>query len=161
VETLRLQSCKFSLSSTDGSKFHPDAIKNKILILYFYPKDATPGCTNESTQFRDLNDKFSKLSCVIYGVSRDTIKSHLNFKSKLSLPFELLSDTKEQACTFLKVIKIKNLYGRRVRGIERSTFVFDQAGYLVKEWRGVRVTGHAQKILDFVKTLNGQCHDPT
>ncbi len=107
-------------------------------------------------QFRDLYPEFEKLGCAVYGISRDSLKSHENFKAKMSFPFELLSDPDERVCEMFGVMKMKNMYGKQVRGIERSTFVIDKDGYLRKEWRGVRVPEHAQAVLDFVKTLNGR-----
>ena len=122
-------------------------------MLYFYPKDNTPGCTTEGADFRDLHKQFAKLGAVVAGVSRDTLKSHENFKAKMEFPFELISDADEALCKQFDVIKMKNMYGKKVRGIERSTFLIDGAGKLVREWRGVKVPGHAQEVLDFVKTL--------
>lgn len=143
----------FELPGTGGTTFRLSRSKGKFLVLYFYPKDNTPGCTNEGLQFRELHSQFAKLGCEIYGISRDSLKSHENFKAKMSFPFELLSDTEEIACKLFDVIKMKNMYGKKVRGIERSTFVLDARGVLRREWRGVRVPGHAQEVLEFVKTL--------
>lgn len=143
----------FELPSTGGTTFRLSRSKGKFLVLYFYPKDNTPGCTNEGLQFRELHSQFVKLGCEIYGISRDSLKSHENFKAKMSFPFELLSDTEEIACKLFDVIKMKNMYGKKVRGIERSTFVIDARGVLRREWRGVKVPGHAQEVLEFVKTL--------
>lgn len=143
----------FELPSTGGTTFRLSRSKGKFLVLYFYPKDNTPGCTNEGLQFRELHSQFFKLGCEIYGISRDSLKSHENFKAKMSFPFELLSDTEEIACKLFDVIKMKNMYGKKVRGIERSTFVIDARGVLRREWRGVKVPGHAQEVLEFVKTL--------
>ena len=143
----------FSLPSTGGTEFRLGALRGKKLVLYFYPRDNTPGCTAESLQFRDLYAEFLKARCEIFGISRDSLKSHENFKAKFMLPFELLSDAGEQACTQFGVIKMKNLYGRKVRGIERSTFVISDEGRLAREWRGVKVPSHAMEVLDFVKTL--------
>ena len=122
-------------------------------MLYFYPKDNTPGCTTESVQFGEFHKQFAKAGCEIFGLSRDSLKSHENFKAKFGLPFELLSDAEEAACAQFGVIKMKNMYGKKVRGIERSTFVLDGKGVLVREWRGVKVPGHAEEVLSFVKTL--------
>ncbi|KAB2844771.1 MAG: peroxiredoxin, partial [Burkholderiales bacterium] len=119
----------------------------------FYPKDNTPGCTNESIAFRDLHPDFAKLGCVLAGVSRDSLKSHENFRAKFSFPFALLSDTEEKLCTQFGVIKMKNMYGKQVRGIERSTFLIDAKGKLAREWRGVKVEGHAAEVLVAVKAL--------
>ena len=143
----------FTLPSTGDATFSLSDASGKKLVLYFYPKDNTPGCSDESAQFRDLWKDFRKAGCEIRGVSRDTLKSHENFKAKLTLPFELLSDAKEEACGLYSVMKMKNMYGRKVRGIERSTFVIDANGKLAREWRGVKVPDHAQEVLNFVKTL--------
>jgi thioredoxin-dependent peroxiredoxin len=136
-----------------GGDFKLSAQEGHPVILYFYPKDNTPGCTVEGTQFRDLHKQFAKLGAVVVGVSRDSLKSHENFKAKMAFPFELLSDADEALCGRFGVIKMKNMYGKKVRGIERSTFVIDGVGKLAKEWRGVKVPGHAQEVLDFVKTI--------
>ena len=143
----------FSLPSTGGGTFRLSEHRGQKLVLYFYPKDNTPGCTTEGMQFRDLHMTFQRAGCEIFGISRDTMKSHENFKAKLHFPFALLSDAEEEACAQFGVIKMKNLYGKKVRGIERSTFVIDGEGQLAREWRGVKVPGHAQEVLDFVKTL--------
>ena len=143
----------FSLPCTGDSVFSLSACKAKTLVLFFYPKDNTPGCTTEAGNFRDLHDQFIKAGAQVYGISRDSIKSHENFKAKQGFPFELLSDAEEKACALFEVIKMKNMYGKQVRGIERSTFVLDEEGKLVREWRGVKVTGHVQEVLSFVKTL--------
>ncbi|HEU4646107.1 MAG TPA: peroxiredoxin [Burkholderiales bacterium] len=143
----------FSLPSTGSSTFRLAEHRGRKLVLYFYPKDNTPGCTTEGMQFRDLHMNFQKAGCDIYGISRDSLKSHENFKAKLHFPFELLADAGERVCRQFGVIKLKNMYGKQVRGIERSTFVIDGKGQLAREWRGVKVPGHAQEVLDFVKTL--------
>lgn len=143
----------FELPATGGKTFRLSHAKGASLVLYFYPKDNTPGCTAEGQQFRDLYPEFQRLDCEICGASRDSVKSHEAFKAKLKLPFDLLSDEEEQACKLFGVIKMKNMYGRKVRGIERSTFAIDAKGILRREWRGVRVPGHAQEVLEFVKTL--------
>ena len=116
---------EFDLPATGGKTFSTAAQKGKPFVLYFYPKDNTPGCTTEGQQFRDLHAQFEKLGCAIFGVSRDSLKSHENFKAKMGFPFELLSDADESACELFGVIKMKNMYGKQVRGIERSTFVID------------------------------------
>lgn len=144
---------EFQLPATGGHPFSLAAVRGKTLILYFYPKDSTPGCTTEAQQFRDLHEEFLQAGCVIAGVSRDSVKSHENFKAKQNLPFELISDADETLCTQFAVIKEKKLYGKLVRGIERSTFVIDGQGVLRREWRGVKAPGHAQEVLDFIKTL--------
>lgn len=142
----------FSIPSTAGT-FKLSAHKGHPVVLYFYPKDNTPGCTTEGANFRDLHKNFAKLGAVVAGVSRDSLKSHENFKTKMEFPFELLSDADEALCKQFDVIKMKNMYGKQVRGIERSTFVIDGTGKLVQEWRGLKVPGHAEAVLDFVKTL--------
>lgn len=144
----------FELPATGGKRFRLSRARGKHLVLYFYPKDNTPGCTSEGQQFRDLHSEFQKLGCAIYGVSRDSIRSHENFKAKMRFPFELLSDGGETACKLYEVIKMKSIYGRKVRGIERSTFAIDAGGVLRREWRGVRVPGHAREVFEFVKLLN-------
>ncbi len=143
----------FTLPSTGGTAFKLSNARGKRLVLYFYPKDSTPGCTTEGANFRDLYKDFKKANCEIVGISRDSLKSHENFKTKMAFPFELLSDAEEKACTQFAVIKMKNMYGKQVRGIERSTFLVDEEGRLLREWRGVKVPGHAQEVLSFVKTL--------
>ena len=143
----------FELPATSGKNFRLADAKGKPLVLYFYPKDNTPGCTTEGQHFRDLYPEFQKLACAVYGISRDSMKSHENFKAKMTFPFELLSDAEEKACKLFDVIKMKNMYGKKVRGIERSTFAIDGKGLVRREWRGVKVPGHAQEVLDFVKTL--------
>jgi peroxiredoxin Q/BCP len=122
-------------------------------VLYFYPKDNTPGCTTQGADFRDRHKEFKRLDCEIYGISRDSLKSHEDFKAKLKFPFELLSDPNEALCSAFGVMKDKNMYGRKVRGIERSTFVIDEKGQLAREWRGVKVPGHVEEVLNFVKAL--------
>jgi peroxiredoxin Q/BCP len=144
---------EFELPATGGSSFHPSDYRGKFLVLYFYPKDATPGCTTEGQQFRDLYPQFQASNTEIFGISRDSLKSHENFRAKLNLPFHLLSDTEEQACQLFNVIKMKNMYGKQVRGIERSTFLIDGNGTLRQEWRGVKVDGHAQAVLDAIRQL--------
>jgi len=143
----------FSLPCTGGKTFQLSQSKDKFLVLYFYPKDNTPGCTTEGSQFRDLHREFQKLGCGVYGISRDSLKSHEGFKAKLGFPFDLLADTEEKVCTQFRVIRMKNLYGKQVRGIERSTFVLDRDRVLQREWRGIKVPGHVQEVLGFVKTL--------
>jgi thioredoxin-dependent peroxiredoxin len=143
----------FSLPATGNQTFSLAACHGAPLVLYFYPKDSTPGCTTEAQQFRDLQAEFAKSGTRVFGISRDSIKSHENFKARQELNFELLSDADETACTLFGVIKMKNMYGKQVRGIERSTFVIDAAGVLRKEWRGVKVPDHAQAVLDFVNSL--------
>ncbi|WP_153110007.1 peroxiredoxin [Propionivibrio limicola] len=143
----------FELPATGDQHFKLSANQGKTVILYFYPKDSTPGCTTEAQQFRDLHAEFEQAGCVIAGISRDSLRSHENFKAKQELPFALISDAEEQLCSQFGVIKEKKMYGKLVRGIERSTFVIDKSGVLRHEWRGVKAPGHAQQVLDFVKTL--------
>ena len=136
-----------------GGPFHLDDHAGQAVVLYFYPKDNTPGCTTEGQQFRDLYPEFREAGAVIAGVSRDSMKSHESFKSKMGFPFPLISDEDEKLCNQFGVIKMKNMYGKQVRGIERSTFLIDRKGNLVREWRGVKVPGHVQEVLDAVKAL--------
>lgn len=125
----------------------------KRLVLYFYPKDSTPGCTTQAQNFRDLVTEFTTENTVIIGVSRDSLKSHQNFITKQELPFTLISDPDEKLCEMFGVMKMKNMYGKQVRGIERSTFLINEEGVLVQEWRGLKVPGHVEKVLETVKTL--------
>ncbi len=143
----------FSAKITGTTPFQLSQYRGKNLVLYFYPKDNTPGCTTESLQFRDLYPKFQQAGSEIIGISRDSIRSHDGFKSKLDLPFELISDADETVCTMFDVIVMKSMYGKKVRGIERSTFIIDAAGKIVKEWRGVKVPGHVDEVLEFVQSL--------
>lgn len=143
----------FELPATGPTPFRLSVQRGKTVVLYFYPKDSTPGCTTEAQQFRDLHADFLAAGCVLAGVSRDSLRSHENFKTKQALPFELISDTDETLCQRFGVIKEKKLYGKLVRGIERSTFVIDAHGILRREWRGIKVPGHAQEVLDYVRTL--------
>ncbi len=143
----------FDAPATGGKTFRLAEQLGRPFVLYFYPKDNTPGCTDEGAQFRDLHAEFQTLGCDVYGVSRDSIKSHEGFKSKMGFPFELLSDPDEKLCGMFGVMKMKNMYGKQVRGIERSTFLVDAKGVVRREWRGVKVAGHAQEVLDFVRTL--------
>ena len=143
----------FSAQITGTAPFQLSQYQGKNLVLYFYPKDNTPGCTTESLQFRELYPKFQQAGTEIIGISRDSIRSHDGFKSKLELPFELISDSDETVCTMFDVIVMKSMYGKKVRGIERSTFVIDAAGKIVKEWRGVKVPGHVDEVLEFVQSL--------
>jgi thioredoxin-dependent peroxiredoxin len=127
--------------------------KGETVVLYFYPKDNTPGCTTEGEQFRDAYAKFRKAGAIVVGCSRDSLKSHENFKTKMGFPFELISDADEKLCAQFDVIKMKNMYGKKVRGIVRSTFLIDGTGKLVQEWRGVKVPGHVDEVLAAVKAL--------
>jgi peroxiredoxin Q/BCP len=143
----------FSLPSTGGGTFRLSDQRGKTLVVYFYPKDNTPGCTAEGADFRDRYDAFRKAGAEVVGVSRDSLKSHESFKAKMKFPFELLSDADEKLCAQFGVIRMKNMYGKKVRGIERSTFVLDKDGVIAREWRGVKVPGHAEEVLNFVKAL--------
>jgi thioredoxin-dependent peroxiredoxin len=143
----------FEIASTGNGTFKLSASLGSPLVLYFYPKDNTPGCTTEGQQYRDLHAEFAKLGCAILGVSRDSIKSHEGFKAKMGFPFDLLSDPDEKVCNLFGVMKMKNMYGRQVRGVERSTFVIDARGSVRGQWRGVKVPGHAQEVLEFARSL--------
>jgi peroxiredoxin Q/BCP len=143
----------FEIPSTGSETFRFSAMRGKSFVIYFYPKDNTPGCTKEGQQFRDLYPEFQKLGVEVFGVSRDSLKSHAGFKAKMGFPFELLSDPDEVACELFAVIKMKNMYGKQVRGIERSTFLIGKDGKIKHEWRGVKVPGHAQEVLETVKKL--------
>lgn len=143
----------FEIASTGTRTFKLSDSLGSALVLYFYPKDNTPGCTTQGQQFRDLHAQFADRHCAIYGVSRDSLRSHEAFRSKMGFPFDLLSDPNEELCTLFGVMKMKNMYGRQVRGIERSTFVIDAHGKVRMAWRGVKVPGHAQEVLEFVRTL--------
>ena len=142
------------LPATSDLCFTPSSCLGKKLVLYFYPKDDTPGCTVEAGNFRDLIDQFTQANTVIIGVSRDSMKSHEHFKSKHELPFELIADTDEVLCHLFDVIKMKNMYGKQVRGVERSTFVFDSKGILKFEWRGLKVLGHVEEVLKTVVAMS-------
>ncbi|WP_407644864.1 peroxiredoxin [Candidatus Thiothrix anitrata] len=142
----------FSLAATSGKTFRLSEFKDKALVvLYFYPKDSTPGCTTEGQDFRDVYPQFVAAGVEIFGISRDSLKSHENFKAKQAFPFELLADTEELACQLFDVIKMKNMYGKQVRGIERSTFLIDQQGVLRREWRKLTVKGHVTAVLAAVE----------
>jgi len=141
----------FSLPSTTGTDFRLADAKDKWLVLYFYPKDATSGCTTESQEFRDLHAKFRRAGAMVLGVSRDSLKSHDKFREKESLPFHLLSDVEEKLCRLFDVIREKSLYGRKYMGIERSTFLIDSSSVLRHEWRKVKVAGHAQEVLEALR----------
>jgi len=143
----------FKAASTDG-EFALADIRGKALVLYFYPKDMTGGCTNEAREFAQLHDKFRRARAIMLGVSRDSLKSHEKFREKESLPFHLLSDADEKLCKVFDVIHEKTLYGRKYLGIERSTFLIDAQGVLRQEWRKVKVAGHAQEVLDSLRSLD-------
>jgi len=143
----------FALPATGEQTIKLADLKDTIVVLYFYPKDSTPGCTLEGQGFRDQYSKFRRNGAIVLGVSRDSIRSHENFKAKQQFPFELLSDEDETLCALFDVIKMKNMYGKQVRGIERSTFLIDAKGVLRREWRKVKVDGHVDEVLAAVKEL--------
>jgi len=143
----------FELPSTGGKTFKLSEHLGKTLVIYFYPKDSTPGCTTQGQQLRDHYANFAAANTEIFGISRDSIKSHENFKAKFEFPFDLLADTEELACQLFGVIKMKKMYGKEVRGIERSTFIINTEGALIREWRGVKVDGHIPEVLAFVRSL--------
>lgn len=143
---------EFSVNGTQG-EFKLSGFKGKTLVLYFYPKDNTSGCTTQAGDFRDHAEAFEKAGATVIGVSRDSLRSHAGFKEKHELPFELLADTDEVLCQLFGVIKDKKMYGKPVRGIERSTFIIDGKGKLVHEWRGVKVPGHVEEVLQYVQQL--------
>jgi thioredoxin-dependent peroxiredoxin len=143
----------FTLPTSGAGSFTLSAQKGKVVVLYFYPRDDTPGCTTEGQDFTAQYKAFTKLSAVVVGVSRDSVKKHDKFCEKYGFPFPLIADEEELLCGMFGVMKQKNMYGKQVRGIERSTFVFDKTGALVKAWRGVKVPGHVDEVLAFVKTL--------
>ncbi len=143
----------FEATATSEIKFSPKNYLGRKLILYFYPKDMTPGCTTEAMQFRDLYPQFGKAGAVIFGVSRDNLVSHDKFRANLELPFDLIADTEEKLCHMFGVVKNKIMYGKKVKGIERSTFLVDAEGVLRQEWRGVKVAGHVEEVLEAVRKL--------
>ncbi|HNY45884.1 MAG TPA: peroxiredoxin [Casimicrobium sp.] len=146
----------FTLPTNGGGSFTLSAQLGKTVVLYFYPKDNTPGCTTEGQDFAALHADFEKANAVVVGVSRDSVKSHDNFCAKFGFPFALISDADEALCTQFEVIKMKNMYGKQVRGIERSTFIIDSAGKLAQAWRGVKVAGHAAAVLNAVHEINAR-----
>lgn len=145
------QPISFILPATGGQDFSTN--DHLPLVLYFYPKDNTPGCTNEALDFKAHYQEFKKLGFEVVGISRDSIKSHENFKAKHELPFALLSDADEQVCNLFDVIKMKNMYGKQVRGIERSTFILNKEGVIIQEWHKVKVAEHVKEVLAFIQTL--------
>jgi peroxiredoxin Q/BCP len=144
----------FTAESTGDKKIRLKDLRGKNVVIYFYPKDSTPGCTLEGQDFRDLHSRFRRQKTVILGVSRDSIASHEKFKAKQEFPFELLSDPDETVCRKFDVIREKTLYGRKFMGVERSTFLIDAAGKLRREWRKVKVKGHAAEVLEAARELN-------
>lgn len=143
----------FDFHATNNLEANLKEYQGKWVIIYFYPKDSTPGCTTEGQDFRDAYTSFKKLNTDILGISRDSLKSHENFKQKQQFPFELISDKDETICHLFDVIKMKSMYGKEVRGIERSTFLIDPTGTLRREWRKVNVKGHVAEVMDTVKQL--------
>lgn len=144
------------LMLSNGKTAHLSDYRGKILVLYFYPKASTPGCTQEGLDFKDAIYKFRRQSSVILGASRDSLKAQQNFKNKQEFPFELISDADEALCNAFDVIQLKNMYGKKVLGIVRSTFILDQQGVLLQEWRGVKVKNHVAEVLEAVKHLKKQ-----
>jgi thioredoxin-dependent peroxiredoxin len=143
----------FEIPATGNQRFASAAFKGHPYIIYFYPRDDTPGCTIEGAAFRDLHHDFIKAGFMIFGVSRDSLKSHEKFKAKMNFPFDLLSDENEAVCKLFDVIKEKNMYGKKVFGVERSTFIMDSTGTIAHEWRGVKVEGHAEAVLAAAKSM--------
>ena len=144
----------FSAAMTSDQTFRLQDYRGRNIVLYFYPKDNTPGCTTEGIRFRELYPEFQQANTEIFGVSRHSLRSHEGFRSKLAMPFQLISDPDETLCSLFNVIRSKMMYGKAVRGIERSTFIIDASGRLVKEWRGVKVPGHVDEVLEFVKAIH-------
>lgn len=143
----------FTAPATSETTVTLSDLKGKKVVLYFYPKDSTPGCTTEGQTFRDLYEQFQKAGCEVFGVSKDSLRRHENFKAKQAFPFELISDEDETLCRLFDVIKLKKLYGKEYEGIERSTFLIDEKGILRREWRKVKVKGHVEEVLEAVETL--------
>lgn len=144
----------FNAAATSGQQVSLSALKGQQVVIYFYPKDSTPGCTTEGQDFRDQHAAFQAANTVVFGVSRDGMKSHENFKCKQAFPFELISDKDEALCQLFDVIKPKKLYGKEYLGIDRSTFLIDAQGVLRREWRGVKVPGHVDEVLAAAQALN-------
>ncbi|SDY34807.1 peroxiredoxin [Pseudomonas salomonii] len=144
----------FEAQATSGQTFSLAALKGKQVVIYFYPKDSTPGCTTEGQGFRDHYAAFKAANTEVFGLSRDSVKSHENFKAKQEFPFELISDKDEAVCQLFDVIKLKKLYGKEYLGVDRSTFLIDKDGVLRQEWRGVKVPGHVDAVLTAAQALN-------
>ena len=142
----------FTAQATKDTKVTAKELPGQKTVIYFYPKDNTPGCTTEGEDFRDNHAKFRRRKCVIYGVSRDSLASHEKFKAKFKFPFQLIADSDEKLCKLFDVIKEKNMYGKKVMGIERSTFLIDEKGVLIQEWRKVKVKGHVDAVLEALKS---------
>lgn len=153
TDTSPIAAPDFSLPATGGHTVTLSELKGSKVVLYFYPKDNTPGCTTEGQDFRDLHDQFQALDTVIFGISRDGLKAHENFRAKYDFPFHLISDKDESLCRLFDVIKLKKLYGKEYMGVDRSTFLIDKQGRLRREWRSVKVKDHAAEVLEAVKTL--------
>lgn len=151
-----MQKYNFTLQETDGSNVSLEDFKGQNVVIYFYPKDNTSGCTTEATEFRDLYDEFKKLNTVVLGISRDSLKSHANFREKQNLPFLLLSDKDEEVHKLFDVMKLKKMYGKEYMGVERSTFIIDKDGELIKEFRNVKAKGHAEEVLKFINQEMGK-----
>ena len=145
---------EFEANATNGIKVSNTTHLGHTLVLYFYPKDNTPGCTTEAMQFRDHHDEFIKAGATVFGVSRDNMKSHDAFREQVGIPFELIADTEEKMCHMFGVVKNKIMYGKKVKGIERSTFLIGADGVLKAEWRGLKVPGHVEEVLAAVEELN-------
>lgn len=144
----------FQAPATSGHTFSLAALKGKQVVLYFYPKDSTPGCTTQGQGFRDLHEQFQAANTEVFGISRDSVKSHENFKAKQAFPFELISDKDEALCQLFDVIKLKKLYGKEYLGVDRSTFLIDSNGVLRQQWRGVKVPGHVDAVLAAAQALD-------
>ena len=144
----------FEVAATGNQRFASAAFKGHPYVVYFYPKDDTPGCTIEGLQFRDLHEEFVRAGFMVFGVSRDSVASHEKFKAKMDFPFDLLADSEETMCKLFDVIKEKNMYGKKMMGIQRSTFIVDRNGEIAKEWRGIKVDGHAREVLSAAKSMS-------
>lgn len=143
----------FTATATSGVTVDSEALRGRRYVLYFYPKDHTPGCTTEGGDFRDLHEQFHAANCEVFGVSRDSLRTHENFKAKQGFPFELISDPDETLCRLFDVMQLKKLYGREYMGIDRSTFLIDEQGVLRQQWRKVKVPGHAAAVLEALQAL--------
>jgi|TARA_B110000438_G_scaffold279324_1_gene303662 peroxiredoxin Q/BCP len=144
---------KFTAESTGSKNISSEDFLGKNLVIYFYPKDSTPGCTTEGQEFRDAYKQFKSSNTEILGVSRDSIKSHENFKAKQEFPFDLLSDPDEKVCKAFDVMKLKSMYGREYIGVDRSTFIINTEGKVINEWRAVKVKGHVEEVLEVIKSI--------
>ncbi len=151
-----MQKYNFTLQETDGRNVSLDDFKGQNVVIYFYPKDNTSGCTTEATEFGDLYDEFNKLNTIILAISRDSLKSHAKFREKQNLPFLLLSDKDEEVHKLFDVMKLKKMYGKEYMGVERSTFIINEDGELIKEFRNVKAKGHAEEVLKFIKQELGK-----